>query len=583
MPIQPIQYQPTTQFQPVNSFLSTYATVKQMQAAKDEMESAKMRNRLYAMQLKEAETNQAFKNELANSLLAPQTVKDITLTQPAQLSQVPLQSPGGVLATQQRTPSGGISENTPAAPIVAPAQALKMTGLTGEIPSEMTGTPGVLADIQERQITPLIEQAKQFGIPEAAVRSNPAAALEFIEKKKAETQAVLDKKITMVKNLAAVNPKMAEDFWNSNPDLKAMGEYGEQSMSEPVIDTQGNVIGHRVPVGGGKYQVVKPSGEGAPSDYKTFYRGYKQEHPGATDAEISRAWEQRKIDTERAKVQARAEENLSFSTWTDDDKIPFFETHLTQGQPTVKFAFGDRQSWNQYNKEFSKFLTDRGLSGADISLARTEFDSLKSSMLQQQKNIGAMGGYVRNIEKQLDRLDVLMATGEGESGKNKKAFVDRFGLRALDIPIRELRKKAIGSGDEVILEAYMVEISNEIGKLSTGSSASVRELSVDAQERWAKIHDPNLSMRTHLKKVLDETRHMGRIRMEGAHQELEFTKDQVRGLSQRGKGELRPVSERFLADVEKKRGKEEAGTTKPVSITEQRRGGAQPNLDMFWK
>ena len=138
---------------------------------------------------------------------------------------------------------------------------------------------------------------------------------------------------------------------------------------------------------------------------------------------------------------------------------------------------------------------------------------VSSSILQQQKQRGAAGSFIKNIDAQVDRITEIM----GELAK-----VGRIGIRALDMPRRELLKGVVGSGNEAIVEAYLTEISNEIGKLSTNSQASVRELSVDAQEKWAKIHDPALSLRE-LTKILTETKHMGALRMQSIDDELKET------------------------------------------------------------
>jgi len=146
---------------------------------------------------------------------------------------------------------------------------------------------------------------------------------------------------------------------------------------------------------------------------------------------------------------------------------------------------------------------------------RIKLSSIKTSLSQQQKQRGMMGSFVKNLNKQIDRIDEVM-----------KDVISRVGIRAVDLPKRELIRRFKGSGYENVLEAYMLEISNEIGKLSTGSAASIRELSTDAQERWAKIHDPNLSLKE-LKKILDETRLMANMRIDSTDEEIEETLDML--------------------------------------------------------
>jgi hypothetical protein len=98
-----------------------------------------------------------------------------------------------------------------------------------------------------------------------------------------------------------------------------------------------------------------------------------------------------------------------------------------------------------------------------------------------------------------------------------------------DVPLREWKTRAVGSGKEKAIESYLTEISNEIGKLSTGSQASISELSISAQEKWNKIHDPNLSWKE-LKEVLDATTEQADIRRSSASQEIETTKSEMANL-----------------------------------------------------
>ena len=177
-------------------------------------------------------------------------------------------------------------------------------------------------------------------------------------------------------------------------------------------------------------------------------------------------------------------------------------------------ALGMRNSANRIAiiARAGRMAKEMGLDPAAVPSLRQEYSALGKSLANQQKIYNMMGSFVRNMDQQISRVKKI-----GDD------LVNRVGTRALDLPLRELKTRFKGSGNEAILEAYTVEISNEIGKLSTGSAASVRELSVDAQERWAKIHDPNLSL-GELIKVLDETKHMGAMRMKGAKDEIESTK-----------------------------------------------------------
>jgi hypothetical protein len=129
-----------------------------------------------------------------------------------------------------------------------------------------------------------------------------------------------------------------------------------------------------------------------------------------------------------------------------------------------------------------------------------------------------MTGFVKNLDKQVDRV-----------GEVADDLVSRVGTRILNVPYRKWKTEFAGSGEEKVLEAYLTEISNEIGKLSTGSTASVAELSQSAQEKWAKIHDPNLSI-SDLKTILEETKHMGRLRLDSSTEARDFTEERLKSI-----------------------------------------------------
>ena len=162
-----------------------------------------------------------------------------------------------------------------------------------------------------------------------------------------------------------------------------------------------------------------------------------------------------------------------------------------------------------------------------------KYKSIQSSLTQQQKQRGMMGSFVNNLNKQISRVDTVM-----------NDVISRVGVRALDLPLREFRTRFVGSPHERVLEAYLIEISNEIGKLSTGSAASIRELSTDAQERWAKIHDPNLSIKG-MKTILDETQLMGNMRLESTDEEIEETLNLLNNIREPRESKAKQGNQRF--------------------------------------
>jgi hypothetical protein len=167
------------------------------------------------------------------------------------------------------------------------------------------------------------------------------------------------------------------------------------------------------------------------------------------------------------------------------------------------------------NNRVQSFLRDNGVDGADRAVQSASFTANKQSLNFQEKQRGAAASFVTNINGQVDKIEGMM-----------KDVVSRVGLRALDMPIRELKTRFAGSGQERALESYLMEVSREIGKLSTGSQASIAELSVEAQKKWDKIHDPNLSFKE-LKEVLSATRDQANIRMKSIDSAIVDTKKRL--------------------------------------------------------
>ena len=159
--------------------------------------------------------------------------------------------------------------------------------------------------------------------------------------------------------------------------------------------------------------------------------------------------------------------------------------------------------------------------GTDYVANKADNAAYGSSITQQQKQIGAMGSFVKNMDSQINKV--------GELSKK----LSTFDTRLLNVPLRAVRGRIVGSADQAKYDMYLTEIENEIGKLATGSAASVSELSVGAQQKWEKIHDKNLSIKDMLE-LLKETRTAGQLRMKSVEDQIKETKASMRN---RGKSE----------------------------------------------
>jgi hypothetical protein len=168
----------------------------------------------------------------------------------------------------------------------------------------------------------------------------------------------------------------------------------------------------------------------------------------------------------------------------------------------------------QIMQEASQTAKELGMDIPQLLSLQADKKAWALSLNQQIKNRGMMGSFINNIEAQTELL------------KNKLPDLKRADSRVLNIPIRQYRKKILGSADEAIFETYLKEISNEIAKLSTNSTGSVAETSISAQEKWDKIHDPNLPV-GEIVKLVDEIKHLGTVRLKSVDDEIERTRGRI--------------------------------------------------------
>jgi len=160
---------------------------------------------------------------------------------------------------------------------------------------------------------------------------------------------------------------------------------------------------------------------------------------------------------------------------------------------------------------------DQSPSDAALSMMLKQSDtkSIQAAMTLLEKQVGAMGSFVDNLNMQVDKVSEL--------SKDLKTFDTRL----LNVPLRMVRGRIVGSPLQAKYDMYLAEIESEIGKLSTGSAASIAELSQGAQEKWAKIHDKALSVEDMLS-LLEETKHAANMRYESVNNQLEKTREKMR-------------------------------------------------------
>lgn len=225
----------------------------------------------------------------------------------------------------------------------------------------------------------------------------------------------------------------------------------------------------------------------------------------------------------REKVSDRRDErNIQegFGGWEPEEKKTAFMDKMIYGKDP-KFAWGDRKSYNLFQKEYYKYINSKNMSPTQIAAIRADLKGKDRSVSNQRKVYDMMNGFVMNLNKQV---------GEVKSIYSK---LPRTSVKLLNIPIRQLRKYVTGSGEEATAKSYLIEISNEIGKLSTGSAASIRELGEQAQKQWAAIHDETLSFRD-LAKVLDATQQQANMRLSSSKEAMDYTLKSIENINAGG-------------------------------------------------
>lgn len=131
------------------------------------------------------------------------------------------------------------------------------------------------------------------------------------------------------------------------------------------------------------------------------------------------------------------------------------------------------------------------------------------------KQLSSMGSFVTNLNSQIDEVSKLVKD------------IETFDTRLLNVPLRTIRGRIKGSALQAKYDLYLSEIESEMGKLSSGSTASVAELSEGARIKWEKIHDKALST-TDMLSLLVETKKAANFRLQSVQDQLDATRQRMR-------------------------------------------------------
>ena len=208
-----------------------------------------------------------------------------------------------------------------------------------------------------------------------------------------------------------------------------------------------------------------------------------------------------------------------FKSWTPEAKNQTFMSNLITGKPPVNAQGMGSNDRSIYGKEYAQWQVDKGFTPQDIALMQSDYKAGSLSLNNMTKQEAPMSAFVKNINLQIGKISELFNNN------------DRVGLRLLDLPVRDLKVKALGSGEEAVKASYLLEISNEIGKLSSGSSASIQQLSDSAKEDWKKVHDVNLSLKD-IMTVVNATRDQANMRINTWRDAKEEVRNAIKGLGE---------------------------------------------------
>jgi hypothetical protein len=174
----------------------------------------------------------------------------------------------------------------------------------------------------------------------------------------------------------------------------------------------------------------------------------------------------------------------------------------------------------------SRIMKEKGYDENTVLTMQRKYAATGKSYDRQVASRDTMESFVTNIGEQSDKISTLMKE------------LQRTDARLLNVPLVEAKKKIKGSGQEQVLNMLLTEISTEASKIAAGAQQSIAEPSVQAQERWNKIHDGTLPIKD-LKHVIDMTVELANTRLGTVNRTLSRTEEDmqkmVTGVSGGGK------------------------------------------------
>ncbi|MCP3924492.1 MAG: hypothetical protein GY714_18115 [Desulfobacterales bacterium] len=302
------------------------------------------------------------------------------------------------------------------------------------------------------------------------------------------------------KYLMENDPKMANDYMNSQSErIEQIYKMDTQAGADAFNDTIGRVMNTTVSPVPGKDDLVKAT------DTSTGRQSYLQK-------------------TAKGFVPYSMPEGMTIEESEGIEPIPDakLEYWARQKIATGKKIFNVRgKKANEINRQIEEKVAEiqlaEGVTGEETAYLQEDRKAIQKSIAAQEKQRGSMTSFVENLGKQIDHVATV--------AKNIKTMDTRL----FNMPVRFVKRKFIGSPELSKYEVYLGEIQSEIGKLSSGSTASVSELSEGARVKWEGILDENLSIEDMLE-VLEEVKEAGFIRLESVDEGLRESRSRLRDI-----------------------------------------------------
>lgn len=153
-----------------------------------------------------------------------------------------------------------------------------------------------------------------------------------------------------------------------------------------------------------------------------------------------------------------------------------------------------------------------------------EFGAGKKAMDAQEKGYTFAEGFIRNLDKQANRIQQLLGQDEV---KQLDSALWRFGIRFVDVPLNQIKWYLKGDVNEAKLNMYVTEVSTEIAKIASGSQQSIREVSPAMAQRWNDIHDRNLSIKE-ISEIIKESQQSAHMRLNSLDEALQRSGSKLR-------------------------------------------------------